>query len=179
MSKTKLSREEELLLQGFSSNVSKKGSFIFYTVAAFVSATPIYLYYGIHQMEATEAWMFWLVAVAASTFLLGTAYSNTKQNLKHQIIVKRGEAIAREVSKELADDKKISKLEKDERILWKKSEVGDYEATAFSFFYNNAIFHATFLVLSFFILASFSPALNCVFALVGASGLAALFSTSK
>ena len=179
MSKAKLSREEEILLQGFSSNVSKKGSVIFYTVAAIVSVTPIYLYYGIHQMEATEAWMIWLVAVAASTFLLGTAYSNTKQNLKHQIIVKRGEAIAREVSKQLADDKKISKLEKDERILWKKSEVGDYEATAFSFFFNNALFHATFLVLSFFLLASLSPALNCVGALVGASGLAALLSTSK
>uniref|UniRef100_A0AC35GIN6 Translocon-associated protein subunit gamma n=1 Tax=Panagrolaimus sp. PS1159 TaxID=55785 RepID=A0AC35GIN6_9BILA len=89
------------------------------------------------------------------------------------------EAIAREVSKQLADDKKISKLEKDERILWKKSEVGDYEATAFSFFFNNALFHATFLVLSFFLLATLSPAINCVGSFVGASGLAALLSTSK
>merc|ERR1712080_347121 len=32
----------------------------------------------------------------------------------------------------LADDKKISKKEMNERILWKKNEVAEYEATTFS-----------------------------------------------
>ncbi len=31
------------------------------------------------------------------------------------------------MSKKLADDKKISRKEKDERILWKKNEVAEYE----------------------------------------------------
>jgi len=39
----------------------------------------------------------------------------------------------------LADDKKMSKKERDERILWKKNEVGDYEATLFTIFYNNVV----------------------------------------
>ncbi|KAG1704752.1 Tumor protein p63-regulated gene 1-like protein [Nymphon striatum] len=42
--------------------------------------------------------------------------------------------------RKLGDDKKMSKKEKDERILWKKNEVADYEATTFSIFYNNALF---------------------------------------
>lgn len=31
--------------------------------------------------------------------------------------------MAREMNRKLADDKKMSKKEKDERILWKKNEV--------------------------------------------------------
>lgn len=54
-------------------------------------------------------------------------------------MVKRGDAIAREMNRVLADDKKMSKKEKDERILWKKNEVADYEATLFTIFYNNIV----------------------------------------
>lgn len=44
------------------------------------------------------------------------------------------------------------------RILWKKNEVADYEATTFSIFYNNALFLALIIFASFYILRSFSPA---------------------
>ena len=71
--------------------------------------------------------------------------------------VKREEAVTLEMNKRLADDKKMSKKEKDERILWKKNEVADYEATTFSIFYNNAMFLALIIFLSFYILRSFSP----------------------
>jgi len=44
------------------------------------------------------------------------------------------------------------------RILWKKNEVADYEATTFSIFYNNALFLAIIIFASFYFLRSFSPA---------------------
>ncbi|KAE9551499.1 hypothetical protein FO519_005293 [Halicephalobus sp. NKZ332] len=179
MVKGKLSKEEELLLQGFSSNVSKKGNFLFYTVAVLIASAPIYLYYGVYQMEVADSWIIWLISVLGATGLLGTAYRNTKQVFKHHAVVKRGEAIAREVSKDLTGDKKISSLERDERILFKKNEVGDYEATTFSIFYNNVIFLTLFLVISFFILYNANPVWNCLFSLIGSAGLVALFSTSK
>lgn len=77
-----------------------------------------------------------------------------------------------------ADDKKMTKKEKDERILWKKNEVADYEATNFSIFYNNALFLVLFLGLSFFVLANASANVNYLCAIGGAAGLVALFSTS-
>ena len=43
------------------------------------------------------------------------------------------------------------------RILWKKNEVADYEATTFSIFYNNALFLALVIFSSFYLLKSFSP----------------------
>ena len=43
------------------------------------------------------------------------------------------------------------------RILWKKNEVADYEATTFSIFYNNALFLVFIIVASFYVLRSFSP----------------------
>ena len=43
------------------------------------------------------------------------------------------------------------------RILWKKNEVADYEATTFSIFYNNALFLALVIIASFYLLRSFSP----------------------
>ena len=58
-----------------------------------------------------------------STWLLAFAYKNTKHVLKHKLAVKREAAVTKEMNKKLADDKKISKKEKDERILWKKNEV--------------------------------------------------------
>lgn len=37
--------------------------------------------------------------------------------MKFRVVVKRGDAIAREMNRQLADDKKMTKKEKDERIL--------------------------------------------------------------
>uniref|UniRef100_A0A915LJU6 Translocon-associated protein subunit gamma n=1 Tax=Meloidogyne javanica TaxID=6303 RepID=A0A915LJU6_MELJA len=105
----KFTKEDELLLKDFSSAVSKKNQVVFYGISSFVGITPIYLFYGAHQMEISDSW----------------------------IVIKRGDAIAREMNRLLADDKKMSKKERDERILWKKNEIGDYEATLFTIFYNN------------------------------------------
>ena len=56
---------------------------------------------------------------------------NTKYLLKHKIAVKREAAVTKEMNAKLAEDKKISRKEKDERILWKKNEVAEYESTTF------------------------------------------------
>merc|ERR1712033_125720 len=103
-----MSKEDELLLADFSRGVSAKSSALFYGNSLIVSS--------------------WLLAYA---------YKNTKYLLKHKIAVKREAAVTKEMNAKLADDKKISRKEKDERILWKKNEVAEYESTTFSIFYNN------------------------------------------
>ena len=45
------------------------------------------------------------------------------------------------------------------RILWKKNEVADFEATTFSIFYNNALYLVLIIVASFYVLRTFSPTL--------------------
>jgi hypothetical protein len=82
-----------------------------------------------------------------------------------------------EMSKKLSDDKKISRKEKDERILWKKNEVAEYEATTFAIFYNNALFLSILILVSFYILKNFSPHLNYILSMGLASGAIALLST--
>ena len=69
-----------------------------------------------------------------------------------QVAVKREAAVTKEMSKQLNDDKKISRKEKDERILWKKNEVAEYEATTFAIFYNNALFLSIMVFASFYVL---------------------------
>ena len=44
-------------------------------------------------------------------------------NILIRVAVKREAAVTKEMNTKLADDKKISRKEKDERILWKKNEV--------------------------------------------------------
>merc|ERR1712127_812716 len=161
-----LSKEEELLLQDFSRNVSTKSNALFYGNAFIVSAVPIWLFLRI-----------FLMVTILSTYLVSFAYKNTKFVLKHKVAIKREEAVNREISKKMAEDKKMNKKEKDERILWKKNEVADYEATTFSIFYNNAMFLAVVIALSFFLLKSFSPSINYIFSLGLSSGLIALLST--
>lgn len=122
--------------------------------------------------------VFFVVVSAISTYLMALAYRNTKFTLKHKIANKREDAVNREVT-ELLADKKMSRKEKDERALWKKNEVADYEATTFSVFYNNALFLAIVLFVSFYLLRSFSPIFNYIFSVTSAAGLLALLSTDK
>merc|ERR1711893_4598 len=174
----KLTREEELLLQDFSRNVTTKSSALFYGNAFIVSAIPIWLFWRIHQMDPYQSAVLFLVGTLVSTYLVAFAYKNVKFLLKHKVAQKREEAVSREVSKMITDDKKISKREKDERILWKKNEVADYEATTFSIFYNNAMFLVLVIVISFYVLRSFTAPFDYILTMGAASGLIALFSTS-
>ena len=106
------------------------------------------------------------------------AYKNVKFQLKHKIAVRREAAVTREVNRQMGDDKKVTRKEKEERILWKKNEVADYEATTYSIFYNNALFLAITIFISFFLLKNSAPLVNYIFSIGLASGALALFSTS-
>ncbi|XP_074661839.1 translocon-associated protein subunit gamma-like [Tubulanus polymorphus] len=174
----KLTREEELLLQDFSRNVTTKSSALFYGNAFIVSAIPIWLFWRIHQMDPYQSGIMFGMMTLVSTYLMSFAYKNVKFVLKHKVALKREEAVTREVMKSIGDDKKMSKKEKDERILWKKNEVADYEATTYSIFYNNAFYLLLMILLSFYVLRSFSPMFNYILSVGVASGLIALFSTS-
>lgn len=170
-------KEEELLLQDFSRNVSTKSSALFYGNAFIVSAIPIWLFWRIHMINIISSILTFIIVTATSTYLIAFAYKNTKFILKHKIAVKREEAVAREMAKKLSEDKKMSKKEKDERILWKKNEVADFEATTFSIFYNNALFLAIVIFLSFYILKSFTPTFNYILSLWISAAFLALLST--
>jgi len=124
----KMSREEELLLEGFNKNVSTKSSALFYGNAFIVSAIPVWLYWRVHSIDIASYAVIFAIGTLVSTWLLAFAYKNTKHILKHKVALKRESAVTKEMTKKLADDKKISKKEKDERILWKKNEVSDKEA---------------------------------------------------
>ncbi|XP_046564607.1 translocon-associated protein subunit gamma-like [Haliotis rubra] len=175
----KLSREEELLLQDFSRNVSTKSSALFYGNALIVSAIPMWLFWRIHQMDLYQSGILFAAMTLVSTYFVAFAYKNVKFVLKHKVALKREEAVSRELMKKLADDKKMTKKEKDERILWKKNEVADYEATTFSIFYNNALYLVLLIVVSFYALKNFNPNLNYVVSVGASAGLLALFSTSS
>ncbi|XP_046821917.1 translocon-associated protein subunit gamma [Vespa crabro] len=172
-------KEEELLLQDFSRNVSTKSSALFYGNALIVSAIPIWLFWRIHMIDLYTNLISFVLVTLISTYTLALAYKNTKFILKHKIAVKREDAVTKEMNRKLAEDKKMSKKEKDERILWKKNEVADYEATTFSIFYNNALFLAFVIVSSFYILRAFSPAVNYILSVGATSALLALLSTGS
>ena len=80
------------------------------------------------QLKATPVLILKYIHLGTliSTWLLAFAYKNTKHILKHKLAVKREAAVTKEMTTKMADDKKLSKQEKDERILWKKNEVGSY-----------------------------------------------------
>ena len=118
----KITREEELLLEGFNKNVSTKSSALFYGNGFIVSALPVWLYWRVHSVDVSAFAIMFLIGTIVSTWLLAFAYKNTKHLLKHKLAVKREGAVTKEITKKL-NDEKISKKEKDERILWKKNEV--------------------------------------------------------
>lgn len=68
------------------------------------------------MLDLTSSLVWFAIVTAGSTYLLAMAYRNTKFQLKHKVAVKREDAVVREMSKKLAEDKKMSKKEKDERF---------------------------------------------------------------
>lgn len=172
-------KEEELLLQDFSRNVSTKSNALFFGNALIVSAIPIWLFWRIHMVDLYASMLLFILVTAGSTYLLAMAYRNTKFVLKHKIAIKRQDAVTYDLSNKLSEDKKMSKKEKEERILWKKNEVADYEATTFAIFYNNALFLALVILASFYVLRSFSPIVNYVISIGTTSALLALLSTGS
>ncbi|KAG5863172.1 hypothetical protein JTB14_025974 [Gonioctena quinquepunctata] len=131
------------------------------------------------MIDIYSSLILFAVVTAVSTYLLAMAYRNTKFTLKHKIAVEREDAVTRDLSKKLADDKKMSKKEKDESIMWKKNEVADFEATTFSIFYNNALFLAIVILASFYLLPSFTPAVNYTVSIGTTAGFLALLSTGS
>merc|ERR1711881_685871 len=110
------------------------------------------------------------------------AYKNTKFTLRHKIAQKLENAVYREVNAELdskAETKKLSRKEKDDRILGKKNNVADTEATTFAIFYSNALYLFIIIMASFYILRSATPAVNFTVSTGLAAGLVALLSTGS
>uniref|UniRef100_A0A8C6MH73 Translocon-associated protein subunit gamma n=1 Tax=Nothobranchius furzeri TaxID=105023 RepID=A0A8C6MH73_NOTFU len=184
-SSNKQQSEEDLLLQDFSRNLSAKSTALFYGNALIVSAIPIWLFWRIWHMDLVQSAVLYAVMTLVSTYLVAFAYKNVKFVLKHnwscQVAQKREDAVSKEVTRKLseADNRKMSRKEKDERILWKKNEVADYEATTFSIFYNNTLFLVLVIIASFFLLKNFNPAVNYILSISASSGLIALLSTGS
>lgn len=66
-------------------------------------------------MELLPSLIFFVIFTGLSTYLMALAYKNTKFTLKHKMANKREDAVTREMMTLLADDKKMSRKEKDER----------------------------------------------------------------
>lgn len=118
------------------------------------------------------------IVSGTSTWLVSTAYKDTKFVLKHKIAQKKGDIIAKEVSRQVASDKSLGKREKDDKILTEKNEVSDYESMTFSIFYTNVLFLSSVVVLSSFILGPLTPNphTNYSLSVIGSAALASLLS---
>merc|ERR1719494_346473 len=99
---TQLTKEEELLLQDFSRNVSTKSSALFYGNALIVSAVPLWLYWRIHSMDPIASAILFVLMTGVSTYLLSFAYKNTKFILKHKAAQKVEEGVTSEIMKKFA-----------------------------------------------------------------------------
>ena len=174
--KSQLTKEEELLIQDYSRNVSTKSSALFYGNAAIVAAVPIWLFWRIHQMEPVDFYIYFAIATVVAAYLISFSYKNVKFVLKHKVAQKRENAISKEITNEKNDKKNRKDIE--DRALWKKNEVAEFEATTYSIFYNNSLFLLILLITSFLIFKNFTPLFNYLLSMGLAAGLVALFSTA-
>lgn len=109
-------------------------------------------------MDLLQSAILYSVMTLVSTYLVAFAYKKLKFVLKHKVTQKQ-DAVSREVIRKIleADNRKMFGKEMDDRILWKKNEMADYEATTFSIFYNNTFFLLLVLIATFFVLKNFNP----------------------
>jgi len=180
--KSNFSKEEELLLQDFGRTLSTKSSAIFYFHAFVVSVLPLWLFTQIQQMDIVENAIMFGVGTLLSMYFVTVSYKNKKFELKHKIAQKRTDGVSAEIHQrmaELSDSKKISKKEKDERILWRKNEVAEGESIHLAVFYTNALYLAVLCAMAFVFFKNYAPTPNYVVSVLVAGGLTALMSTSS
>lgn len=179
---SKFSKEEELLLQDFGRSLSPKSSAIFYVHAFVVSVLPLWLFTQIQQMDLFENKIVFSVCTLISVYLLSVAYKNNKFELKHKIAQERSDAVTAEVQAMMASmdsSKKISKKERDDRILWRKNEVAEGESMQLAVLNTNLMFLGVLIFLAFGLLKNYGPLPNYIVSILIASGLTALLSTSS
>lgn len=75
------------------------------------------LFWRVHALEVSTSLAWFALVTTVSTWLLSLAYRNTKFQLKHRVATRREDAVAREMARKLADEKKMSRKEKDERYM--------------------------------------------------------------
>jgi len=178
VSKTKKLTREDELLQQFSNNVTARNSATFYGNAAIVALLPIWLFYRIQQLDLVSNAILFTAVSAVATYLLAMAYARVQYVTKHKLAQKREQAINREVALEFGD-RKVSRDERDERVLCRKNEVAQFEATHFSIFYNNALFLSLVVFFGFYLFRSLAPGLNYIVSVGGSAGLVAFLSTGN
>ncbi|KAM7535663.1 hypothetical protein Aperf_G00000102904 [Anoplocephala perfoliata] len=176
-SSMKLTKEEELLLEQYGRTSSNKSTKVIYGNALMIAAAPIWLYWRIHEMDFVPYAVLFAVFTAITTYLISIAYSNSKGPLMERIALIRTDAINQEVTKEIGNDKKISKKDKDDMVRQKTKDVADYESTMFSIFYINAIFILILMITST-VLHQLSNPVNYAFSMLIASCLTAFLSSS-
>lgn len=142
------------------------------------SSPTVGIYWRIYEVDLISLAIPFILGTVANTWLVAFGYKNVKFVLKHKIAQKREDAVAKEILQSTASAN-MSKKEKDERILWKKNVVSDYEATTYSIFYNNAIFYTVVILGSFYLFRTFNPTVNYLLSVVGSGALVALLSTSS
>ncbi|KAF1759614.1 hypothetical protein GCK72_016081 [Caenorhabditis remanei] len=175
----KLTKEEETLLSSYSATSSTKGTIFFYFNALLISLAPLYLFYGVHQMEVYDSLAVFVLSAGGTAYLLQYACKNQKRLLKHQIVMKRGPAVEREINERFGNDKKLTIKDRENRALIRKNEVADSESTYLSIFYTNTLFLTIMLISAFFLLANLAPVFNLLISTIGSAGLVAFLSTAK
>ena len=105
------------MLEGFNMNFPLNPCGLFYENAINVSAISGWLYWMFHPCDSASYAVISAIGTLVSTWLLTFAYMTTKHILEHKVAVKCGEAVTKELTKKLTEDKKNSKKEKNERIL--------------------------------------------------------------
>nr|CDS32288.1 translocon associated protein gamma subunit [Hymenolepis microstoma] len=173
----KFTKEEEMLLEQYGRTSSNKSMKIINGNALMIAAAPIWLYWRIHEMDFALYAILFAIFTPLATYLISIAYNNSRGPLMERIAIIRADAINQEITKEIGNDKKISKKDKDDMVRQKTKDVADYESTMFSIFYVNAIFIVILMITST-VLHQLSNPINYTFSMLIASGSTAFLSSS-
>ncbi|KAI3380662.1 hypothetical protein SNEBB_002300 [Seison nebaliae] len=176
--KNKEKAEDEAFIKRYSSDTSNRSTIIFWMNAFIISIIPLWLFWKIHMMTGLTYWILWTICSALSTFLVQTAYRNTKKQMQNKIAHQRHKAVVVELSAAVSD-KNVKQLHDSGAVQKRCNEIADYEATTFSIFYNNALFLALIVFTAFFLFKQYSPLINYILSMGTAAGLVTLFSTAS
>merc|ERR1711915_847790 len=174
-----LSKEEQLeaVFEEFRTDYTLQTdqATVYFPVALFVTAIPLYLYHSIFGMDVQTNYVLYGVVTVLSSMILTLAYHNIAFWLNARLQPARENAISHKNIKKGAKEDKKKALES---VKEKQAAVTTKETMWFSMLYNNALFLFILILLAFFVFKNATAPYNYVLSVSLSSTLLSLFAAA-
>lgn len=161
-SKAQLQKEEDELINMFSSDVKAASNVPLMVKGLLAAATPLFVFIRIQQVDLASAWHIMIAFTLTAAYVLQYTYQKGKFNLKTKIANEIHSGVSKEVNDGLTsgEKSKLTSQQKTDKVLRRQNDIADQSAMEQAVFQTNVAYFSILLISSFFVFGTWEPIPN-------------------